>query len=48
MTLKETITKKIIFKIIKERFINEVPYLQLLGVKVEGSKVQSLIIPMLS
>ena len=34
MTLKETITKKNIFKIIKERFINEVPYLQLLGVKV--------------
>ena len=34
MTLKNSITKKIIFKIIKERFINEVPHLQLLGVKV--------------
>ena len=34
MSLKNSITKKIIFKIIKERFINEVPYLQLLGVRV--------------
>ena len=34
MTLKKSITKKIIFKIIKERFVNEVPYLQSLGIKV--------------
>ena len=34
MSLKNSITKKIVFKIIKERFINEVPFLQLLGVKV--------------
>ena len=34
MTVKNSITKKIIFKIIRERFINEVPYLQLLGVRV--------------
>ena len=30
----EKITKKIVFKIIKERFINEVPFLKLLGIKV--------------
>ena len=34
MSLKKSITKKIIFKIIKERFINEVPFLQLMGVRV--------------
>ena len=30
----EKITKKIVFKIIKERFIKEVPFLKLLGIKV--------------
>ena len=30
----EKITKKIVFKIIKERFVNEVPFLRLLGIKV--------------
>ena len=30
----EKITQKIVFKIIKERFINEVPFLKLLGIKV--------------
>jgi len=30
----EKITKKIVFKIIKERFVNEVPYLKSLGIRV--------------
>jgi len=30
----EKITKKIVFKIIKERFVKEVPFLKLLGIKV--------------
>ena len=30
----EKITKKIVFKIIKERFVSEVPFLKLLGIKV--------------
>ncbi len=30
----EKITKIIVFKIIKERFVNEVPFLKLLGIKV--------------
>ena len=30
----EKLTKKIVFKIIKERFVNEVPFLKLLGIKV--------------
>ena len=30
----EKITKKIVFKIIKDRFVNEVPFLKLLGIKV--------------
>lgn len=34
MTFKQNITKKIIFKIIKEKFIHDVPFLQLLGAKV--------------
>ena len=30
----EKITKKIVFKIIKERFVKEVPFLKLLSIKV--------------
>ena len=30
----EKITKKIVFKIIKERFVKEGPFLKLLGIKV--------------
>ena len=30
----EKITKKIVFKIIKERFVKEIPFLKLLDIKV--------------